>query len=928
MSPSDAPDFDNMSPEEMMRWMETLAKRQGADESGFVTDASASVNEVDPDAYDESDFGPGYVPFGEENKQPKKTEDAKPAPPPVEVPPEPEPTLVEEPPVPIAAQAADDEGTPDFDSMSPDEMMRWMETLAKRQGADESGFMTDASANVNEIDPDSVSDADFGPGYVPFGEENKQPKQPAAEKRPVTEPEPVVLPPEPKQSRLDGLDFLNQMASSPEPTPAASTSDDDMGWLDNLAEATTPTQPDLDLPDLGDLDSLTAELGDVLESGQPSTGGVDSLAWLEGLASSQPAIPDPGPPLPEEPAATAVPTDVDPLSGEVDPMQWLESLAQKQGVNDDELITGGGMDIPDLDPSLATDTGPGYSSYDVDDEGVSEPVIDGVDPEAWLAEITEDDPDDMVDIFESEPVLDAADPESWLSDMAGTDEVEDEPVMDATDPSAWLGDMADDPEFTERVPQFDPNPAPVSEDRPSTGDPIADALNAGEDIPAEDMEQWLAGKMDQLLEMNKDPLVPDEEPVPVASFDPDAPAEPGELPDWMAGLAPDPNAEVETIEQPAADIAGLEELFTQEMAGIGGDAGDLPDFLADVSVDGGAQEPSPLSDEINVPDMPDWLKEDPMGDSLDSVFAGLDTVTSEQSIPEEIPTPGSTEVDATLIAKFDPAQGASMDDDQWVVALDSEEDEQGDTPPDWYIERINDPDRQAEVESMVGDQLETAEFPQEVDLEPGQREPIPDWLVYATGAAEPPPVSSPVFEAEAAAASEDMPDWLMEPIAGEDAGAGDVPDWISGADADEVPEWLLETLDDEEESAPVIEETPEPTPEPVVVEPTPTVAVTTTPPPPRRSPVPVPQAAQINVAEVLQAARAKVQQGNTDEALIDYESIVRANDQLDTVIADMSGIIKANKENAAAYRVLGDALMRQGKLQAALDTYRRALNML
>jgi predicted negative regulator of RcsB-dependent stress response len=34
------------------------------------------------------------------------------------------------------------------------------------------------------------------------------------------------------------------------------------------------------------------------------------------------------------------------------------------------------------------------------------------------------------------------------------------------------------------------------------------------------------------------------------------------------------------------------------------------------------------------------------------------------------------------------------------------------------------------------------------------------------------------------------------------------------------------------------------------------------------------------------------------------------------------------KKNPAVYRVLGDGLMRQGKLQTALETYRKALKML
>ena len=67
-----------------------------------------------------------------------------------------------------------------------------------------------------------------------------------------------------------------------------------------------------------------------------------------------------------------------------------------------------------------------------------------------------------------------------------------------------------------------------------------------------------------------------------------------------------------------------------------------------------------------------------------------------------------------------------------------------------------------------------------------------------------------------------------------------------------------------------------------------------------------------------------------DEALQDYESVVRANDSLDIVINDLQKLANDNKhkKNPAVYRTLGDALMRHGDLQDALDTYRRALNLL
>ena len=59
MPPADTPDFDSMSPEEVMAWMESLAKRQGANSEGFTTSADMEIAEVDPDSVQLDE--PGYI---------------------------------------------------------------------------------------------------------------------------------------------------------------------------------------------------------------------------------------------------------------------------------------------------------------------------------------------------------------------------------------------------------------------------------------------------------------------------------------------------------------------------------------------------------------------------------------------------------------------------------------------------------------------------------------------------------------------------------------------------------------------------------------------------------------------------------------------------------------------------------------------------
>jgi hypothetical protein len=84
----------------------------------------------------------------------------------------------------------------------------------------------------------------------------------------------------------------------------------------------------------------------------------------------------------------------------------------------------------------------------------------------------------------------------------------------------------------------------------------------------------------------------------------------------------------------------------------------------------------------------------------------------------------------------------------------------------------------------------------------------------------------------------------------------------------------------------------------------------------------------VDVVEALKTAREKYAGGDLEGSLREYESVIRANQSLEAVVTDMTTMAEHHKDNPAVYRVLGDSLMRVGKLQAALDTYRKALNQL
>jgi tetratricopeptide (TPR) repeat protein len=227
------------------------------------------------------------------------------------------------------------------------------------------------------------------------------------------------------------------------------------------------------------------------------------------------------------------------------------------------------------------------------------------------------------------------------------------------------------------------------------------------------------------------------------------------------------------------------------------------------------------------------------------------------------------------------------------------------------------------VTVSAGGALQHVELPIETELNAGEAEPVPDWLIGTAVAAFSAPVAATAEElpewlqaSTTETTGEALPDWLQAPATADDA----MPDWLSTPPqvdvSDDMPAWLTETLPDEYKA---VEVPSAPTLSPVPS--TPSRAISPAPVPPR--------AAAINVSATLQAARQHISSNQIDEALLEYEAIVRANSHLSDVVQDLNKLIdKGHKKNPAIYRVLGDGLMRQGNLQQALETYRKALNML
>ncbi|MGQ9888319.1 MAG: hypothetical protein ACUVSX_07505, partial [Aggregatilineales bacterium] len=157
--------------------------------------------------------------------------------------------------------------------------------------------------------------------------------------------------------------------------------------------------------------------------------------------------------------------------------------------------------------------------------------------------------------------------------------------------------------------------------------------------------------------------------------------------------------------------------------------------------------------------------------------------------------------------------------------------------------------------------------------------------------------------------------WLREEVAADEA----LPDWLREAEAAvspaDIPDWLRDTVE--------MAELPRPAPQPVAAPAPVSQPAAAPPPPPAYQP-----AAALDVSALLASARASASAGDLNAGLAGYEQIIRANAALDAVVDDLTRLAEQHAGNPAVYRVLGDGLMRQGRLQAALDTYRKALNQL
>ncbi|MBZ0317181.1 MAG: hypothetical protein K8L91_12235 [Anaerolineae bacterium] len=860
----DMPDFENMTLEEQMRWLESLAARQGANPQEFMTTADMSVPEIDPNSVviDE----PGYVP-SEKFSRPlsaaagpsRPVEEPPQATEPIEVSPAPpveapaydysyaeQPTMMdysfqEPPPIEPVASAALDANDP-LGGMDP---MAWLESLAARQGANPNEFTTAANYEIPEVDPNSVVIDE--PGYVPSEKFSRPLSAAAGPSHPVQEPA-----------------AFETSATQPYEVPAE--------------------QPEFSF---------------------------------------------------ETPAAAWVPQDGE-IPVDVDPMAWLESLAARQGADPNEFMTAANYEIPEIDPNSVVIDEPGYVPYSPFEttSGQSFASSESYPPSMPL-------PESAPELSEDTSSL------SWLSDLAG------DQSAGVTD---FLSSMAADD-----IPGFDlsyevtPEPTPttphmITSIEGLTDEQIAEAQAHGTITPEAELA-WLMKKAEALAALT--PLNDEFEATHPAESEEIAP---GQIPDWLAAQMP-------------SDL---------EAAPVTEDT--FPALIDEI-----LPPPAPT-------DLPDWLSESPIVQELPEIELPeftLEDTTSFAPMQDEI------------LAASDFIAGYAQSGDDWAAALDEEYTLQHEslTPPaepDWYAEAVS------KVEEIMPEMVQTEALPEfdismfevpiETEIIASEPTDLPDWLQEMSSQVVPADsdlpewlISSQIVEPEAISEIA-TPDWLSEPVmdplsfVAENAppetstaqpelaflaqtpseASAEVEEHLPVAQEGGLPSWY---------QAPVVETPPAPVyvapaqpvyqQPPVVMTPTHVPSVPPMAPPPSPMPVVAPAASSRQVAQPvpppsspalvpagfaqyqasleqnpsdhhtrLNLARELEKVGNLGASLDHYETLVESSAALEVVADDLSRLATRQPQNPKVRRLLGDTYMRQGRLQEALDTYRGALNQL
>ena len=871
-----------------------------------------------------------------------------------------------------------------------DAALAWLEELAAAQGAplEELPSLFDAESPVttDDVYPDWLNEmAETSP---PAGASALEPAEiPDWLRETVALPEEDSLLP---AGSSDDLGWLDQIAAGGGPAieepltlswdkAEEPPAEDKLDWLDALT--TDPgleippvdmgdaaaTVPDIELPvtewaaDLADTrpedEFTTDQMPDDVEQamawlddlaaqaeGESAEAGAAGLDWLDTLEAE---------PLPDEALYTTEAADllgasVDEVPEDLDEaMAWLEQLSIEPEAPDSQP----GM----LEAAMAAEVGLSEPA------GESAAEVAGPDLREELTETLPDELHYTAEAIDLTPVGYDDAPEdldeamAWLEQLAARQGAPLDELPTVSERPVGAAAFLDEPE-SEEAPAEE-----VAEEVAMVAavDDLLAAEEAGPDQAVDDvpddldeamawLEQLAARQGAPLEELPTVDALPDEVLTPAGLAD-DVPEDPDEALAWLEMLAVEQLAAAATSEAEEPDLAEgpmvVEEpptpMIPHDVVAAQAEAEAAllarPEPAAPETIEAGVPAtPGDILDEI--PDDPDaamaWLEQ-----LAARQGASLDELPTVDMVPEEVTMPGwmAREVAAEAAAEATAAAAAEAEAE---AAAKAEAAAAAKAAAEAAAKAAAEAAAKAEAEAAAKAAAEAAAEPAPPAVEETLAAAIPAMepdapLFAAAEVAEPEPELEPdygmfmVSEAEVqardaarpggAAADEfvldeeiaaSLPDWLSLELAGEDSDM--VIDWTETEL--NVTGWL--TAEDEVRSQ-----------EKVVME-RPAAPVPAPRPEPAHVPAPAARPAAMAPTAAFAEARQALRAGDVPQALQRYQAHLDSGDDLPALIHELETAEVDRGSRPGLRRLLGDAYMRNGQLQEALDIYREALEAL
>jgi tetratricopeptide (TPR) repeat protein len=684
---------------------------------------------------------------------------------------------------------------------------------------------------------------------------------------------------------------------------------EDTSWLDHIGESVEPL-------DLEDEHQAPEWIKNWTESAALMPAAADETA---------------GEDIPEL-ESQGMPSSEEPFQDTAEVPEWLLEVQRESAVPDTDEGT------PDWLQDLTQE------AEDKSDLALADQLPD------WLQELGEKETAETSLKTEDQPTLQGDLPD-WLLDLSETEGLGTEAVLATSEHKE-----VDQPQEQRTVPPPD-TVRPEKTTRPLRAPtPLEDAAQAKQ---AEELPQWF-----DELRQEAETAVPGEPDKETAFMPAAEPSTHDEVPDWLRELSDE--GEIETPGTPG----------TEKPTPVAPMIASAADGVSHVR----AEAPLTKSAAEN---LPNWLRE------LEAEISGVESPApvfqaSEPKGPAEPPPvmPPEPVERAALV----PEALSETEEIDWLVDLDEMaapdemaeaalEPAPADAIPDW-LQELDRADEQLEAETEA--ELEEIE---EAELEPMPDDELPDWLQELRAESDfaeallpaEPEVADLVLEEESElepTLDQELPDWLQqlrpaeesqpeqaaplaketEPVLAAEQAEPEIAsiDETIPAPPDEMEdmEWLRELEEATIAEAPQAEpEAPVPVPPSVqapeaepVTEEAPIARAVPPAPAPVTAPLqpatverpaekaPVPQAQDAETRLTL--ARTRLSENALDESAQEYERLVQEPDMAGELTEELEEAVRTHPDHHALQRVLGDAYMRTGRLQKALEAYRQALKKL